>query len=63
MSALCQTGNRDGKSWNFPSYLYQGEIQPDEQLSLEQEQQENSEKQDVEEDGMFEYDSPSDNYI
>ena len=20
-SALCQTGNNDGKSWNFPSYL------------------------------------------
>ena len=28
-SALCQTGNNDGKSWNFPSYLYQREIQPD----------------------------------
>ena len=64
MSALFQTGNSDGKSWNFPSYLYQREIQPDEQLSLErsdfEEQQENSGKQDVEEDGMFEYDSPSD---
>ena len=64
MSAPCQTGNSDGKSWNFPSYLYQREIQPDEQLSLErsdfEEQQENSGKQDVGEDGMFEYDSPSD---
>ena len=27
-SALCQTGNNDGKSWNFPSYLYQRKIQP-----------------------------------
>ena len=64
MSALFQTGNSNGKSWNFPSYLYQREIQPDEQLSLErsdfEEQQENSGKQDVEEDGIFEYDSPSD---
>ena len=26
-SALCQTGNNDGKSWNFTPYLYQREIQ------------------------------------
>ena len=25
-SALCQTGNNDDKSWNFPSFLYQREI-------------------------------------
>ena len=34
-SALCQTGNNNGKSWNFPSYLYQREIQPVELVSLE----------------------------
>ena len=34
-SALCQTGNNDGKSWNFPSYLYQREIQPVVPVSLE----------------------------
>ena len=34
-SALCQTGNNDGKTWNFPSYLYQREIQPVELVSLE----------------------------
>ena len=63
-SALCQTGNNDGKSWNSPSYLYQREIKPGEPVSLErsdfEEQQENSGKQDEEEDGILEYDSPSD---
>ena len=48
--ALCQTRNNDGKSWNFPSYLYKREIQPVEPVSLErsdfEEQQENSGKQD-----------------
>ena len=34
-SALCQTGNNDGKSWNFPLCLYQREIQPLEPVSLE----------------------------
>ena len=47
-----------------PSYLYQRLIQPSEPLSLErsdfEEQQENSGKQDEEEDGIFEYNSPSD---
>ena len=60
-SALCQTGNNDGKSWNSPSYLYQREIKPGEPVSLErsdlEEQQENSGKQDEEEDGILEYDS------
>ena len=60
-SALCQTGNNDGKSWNSPSYLYQREIEPGEPVSLErsdfEEQQENSGKQDEEEDGILEYDS------
>ena len=63
-SALCQTGNNDGKSWNFPSYLYQREIQPVEPVGLErsdfEEQQENSGKQDEKEDGTLEYDSPND---
>ena len=63
-SALCQTGNNDGKSWNFPSYLYLREIRPVEPVSLErsdfEEQQENSGKQDEEEDGILENDSPSD---
>ena len=61
-SALCQTGNNDGKSWNFPSYLYLREIQPVEPVSLErsdfEEQQENSRKQDEKEDGILEHDSP-----
>ena len=26
VSAHCQTGNNDGKSWNFPSYLYRRKI-------------------------------------
>ena len=55
-------GNNDGKSWNFPSYLYQREIQPVEPVSLErsdfEERQERSGKQE-EEDGILEYDSPS----
>ena len=63
-SALCQTGNNDGKSWNFPSYLYLREIQPFEPVSLErsdfEEQQENGGKQDEEEDGILKNDSPSD---
>ena len=66
-SALCQTGNNDGKSWNSPSYLYQREIKPGEPVSLErsdfEEQQENSGKQDEEEDGILEYDSQSDDDI
>ena len=48
-----------------PSYLYQREIQPVEPVSLRrsdfEEQQENSGKGDEEEDGILEYDSPSDN--
>ena len=56
--------NNDGKSWNFPSYLYQREIQPVEPVSLErsdfEERQERSGKQE-EEDGILEYDSPSGN--
>ena len=44
-------------------YLYQRLIQPGEPVSLErsdsEEQQENSGKQDEEQDGIFEYDSPS----
>ncbi|RMX36739.1 hypothetical protein pdam_00023184 [Pocillopora damicornis] len=63
-SVLCQTGNNDGKSWNFPSYLYQREIQPVEPVGLErsdfEEQQENSGKQDEKEDGTLEYHSPND---
>ena len=55
-------GNNDGKSWNFPSYLYQREIQPVEPVSLErsdfEKRQERSGKQE-EEDGILEYDSPS----
>ena len=47
-----------------PSYLYQREIQPVEPVSLRrsdvEEQQENSGKGDEEEDGILEYDSPSD---
>ena len=47
-----------------PSYLYQGEIQPGELVSLErsdfEEQQKISGKQDEEEGGTLEYDSPSD---
>ena len=66
-SALCQTGNNDGKSSNFPSYLYHRKIQSVEPVSLERSdfegQQENSGKQDEEEDGMLEYDSPSDDNI
>ena len=66
-SALCQTGNNDGKSSNFPSYLYHRKIQSVEPVSLERSdfegQQENSGKQDEEEDGMLEYDSPSDDDI
>ena len=46
-----------------PSYLYQRLIQPGEPVSLErsdsEEQQENSGKQDEEQDGIFEYDFPS----
>ena len=34
-SALCQTGDIDGKSWNFPLYLYQREIQLVKPVSLE----------------------------
>ena len=56
--------NNDGKSWNSQSYLYQRLIQPGEPVSLErsdfEEQQENSGKQDEEEDGIFECDSPCD---
>ena len=63
-SALCQTENNDGKSCNFPSYLYQGEIQPVEPVSLERcdfkEQQENRGKQKEEEYGILEYNSPGD---
>ena len=48
-----------------PSYLYQRETQPVEPVSLRrsdfEEQQENSGKGDEEEDGILEYDSPSDN--
>ena len=62
-SALCQTGNNNGKSWNFPSYLYQREIQPVELVSLEllglEEQQENGGNQDKGRDGILEYDSQS----
>ena len=47
-----------------PSYLYQREIQPGELVSLEhsdfEEQQKISGKQDEEEGGTLEYDSPSD---
>ena len=43
-SALCQTGNNDGKSWNFPLYLYQREIQPVEPVSLERSGSRNSKK-------------------
>ena len=35
VSALCQTGNNDNKSCNFPSYFYQREIQPVKPVSLE----------------------------
>ena len=49
---------------NSPSYLYQREIQPGELVSLErsdfEEHQENSGKQDEEEDGILERDSPRD---
>ena len=66
-SVLCQTGNNDGKSSNFPSYLYHRKIQSVEPVSLERSdfegQQENSGKQDEEQDGMLEYDSPSDDDI
>ena len=66
-STLCQVGNNDGESPNFPLYLYQREIQPVEPVSIEQsdfeEQRENSRKQDEEEDRILEYDSPSDYYI
>ena len=48
-----------------PSDLYQREIQPVEPVSLRrsdfEEQQEKSGKGDEEEDGILEYDSPSDN--
>ena len=47
-----------------PSYLYQRLIQPGEPVSLErsdsEEQQENSGKEDEQQDGIYEYDSPSD---
>ena len=49
---------------NSPSYLYQRDIQPGELVSLEcsdfEEHHENSGKQDEEEDGMLECDSPRD---
>ena len=63
VSALPHRDN-GGKSLNSPSYLYQREIQPGELVSLEcsdfEEHHENSGKQDEEEDGMLECDSPRD---
>ena len=50
--------NNDDKSWNF-SVLSLSELVSFERSDFE-EQQENSGKQDEEEDGIFDYDSPSD---
>ena len=43
----------------LPSYLYQREIQPGEPVSLERSDLEEQQEKDEEEDGMLEYDSPS----
>ena len=64
MSALCQIGNNNGKSLNYPVVTLSERIQPGGPVSLEHSdfegQQENSGKQDEEEDGILEYNSTSD---